>query len=493
MDKQLDSSGGDPERFDIPGAGFTEKVLPANVPPPAPPAAKPPDHSLKLRKMLSRQPESPHVASSLYDPEKRVEMYERMKHRMFMQKLLRNGFEVLVLFGLLFSLWYLYKVFDSHLTHKRELAAQELTAELAAEEAREKARLEELAQENARREAERQAAEKERRLAEEERQRQNRLRSETKDTYNLFLYALRENEFDIFGGNVTNSLLDAGGELCYLLPADDASLPLYWVTCCAGSAPLAFKIESSGERQEVDFDTFQRRIAALDYLVAKDGVTYYHPHRKKPTWGSLGKTKPSAPSDAFFGGLSGVLKVLKPSYDDLMFDIVFVSKSPARTIICETLDFGCEYSLENVRAAIDEAFPSKGYKGGDLKLKKYKRTVKFWNGSYIKQGIDGITYVPRTQPSQSLSGASWTSLAGYRTIYRRRAATENSRANWSALYQKVLQEDAAEERYYETQRKQHQAMMDKGKSEAENAHSAKIEKILSGGELYYHAKKRRRD
>lgn len=448
----------------------------------------------RLRRTLDLKPERPASARGLYDAEARVKMYEQMKHRMWRRKLLKNIFEVCVLLGLLCSFWFIYKGVDAHLQHKRELAAAERAAEEAREAERERRQAEEREKIRAEQEARRAAEKAARDAAVAERERLAKEKTETIEAYKVFIHALRENEFDIFGKSVTNTLAETGGELCYFLPLEERNITLYWATYATNAAPQVVKIDEYGNREPIDFDTFSKRIAPLDYLVAKEGKTYYHPRRKKPLWGTLSKTEPCDPSDKFFAGLAKSLADnLRPSFDDLVYDIVFIPAGmPNKRIVCETLEFGCKYSLDNMREAIEKEFPPKSYGGETMKIKKFKRTVKFWNGSMIKHGIDGITYVPRHDPSaRGYVHSSIHSLSGYNTVYRRTARRLDDSQRWAELYSQAQREESEEAAYYARERSEYEARRKKGKDAALTQYEERINGIIQKGELYYHAKKRK--
>ena len=88
------------------------------------------------------------------------------------------------------------------------------------------------------------------------------------------------------------------------------------------------------------------------------------------------------------------------AYEELTFDIFFTPMGKKK-IFVENLPYGCTWSLQNVRDAVDKATPSGGsgsFVSGKSSKKKVKRTVKIYPGGMIKQGMDGITYVPINPP-----------------------------------------------------------------------------------------------
>ncbi len=452
----------------------------------------------KLRKTLKLKPEPPLPEKKLYDSEIRVKTYEQMKHRMFLRKFLKNAFDVAVLLGLLSSLWFVYKAIDRHLDHRRELAEAERAAEAKQEAERAERAQKERERLQSEREAEneRQRLERERKAAEEEAARKDK--EQAAALYLTFLYAVRENDFDMFNVNVTNKLAETGGELCYLLPLDkNPRPPLYWVKHVPGEVVKAVKIEDGGKRSEIDYSEFAARIDGFDYMVAKEGMVYYHARRKNPRWGMIDKDKPVDPSEMFFSGLSGALELIKPVYDELVFDIIFYpSENPQNKIVCETLEFGEKTSPVAIRSALENVYPPRASDGETFKFKKFRRTLKFWNGSHVKRGVDGITYVPRMRPATRYGTYSASSLTmpGYRPIYRSRARRlDDNDENWTTLCNLTKQEEQAEVRYYEGKRNEYEQNKRNNKDKATQRYVERLDRILKNGKLYFHARKRKAD
>lgn len=445
----------------------------------------------KLGIIRPKQKQDQDRYGGLYDAEKRAKMYEEIKHKLWMRKLLKNAFEVFILLGTLLSTWFIYKAWDTHLEHKKELAKAERAAEDAREAERLRLRREEQERERARIEAERAAMRAEKEREEQARRYAEQEKHETIETYKLFTYALRENDFDIFSKSVTNCLSKVGGEMCYMLPQKESIPVLYWAVGQTNGEIRILRIDESGGRVEVEPTSFFDRVAKLDYLVAGEGKVYYHARRKNPLWGRLSKTQESDPSKTFFAGLYEKLETLKPTYEDIRFDIVFVPKSTQQQIICDRLEFGCNYSLDKVRCAVEEAFPPGSAIGVASSFKKFKRTVKLWNGASIKQGVDGITYVPRSPPASYNNTVFNDYTFSSRIIYRRTFRNNDNRERWNVLYNQALQEDKEEEEYYRRQKQNILDRRQRNASSAENAYAKRIDKIINDGELYYHVRKKR--
>lgn len=447
---------------------------------------------LAVRRPASEPSNAQNRYGGLYDPEKRAKMYDEMKHRLWVRKFLKNAFDAGIILGTLFAMWFIYKAWDSHLEHKREIAAAERAAEDAREAERSRLRQEELDRERLRAEAERAALRAEREREEESKRLAEQKRRETIDEFKMFTYALRENDFDMFSKSVTNCLAAAGGALCYLLPETESVPVLYLAESQTNGVISVLRINENGERESIDGASFFDRIRLLDYIVAGEGKVYYHARRKNALWGKLSKTTPCDPAKVFFAGLHEKLEHLKPTYDEIKFDIVFIPKNSQKQIVCETLEYGCTYSLDNVRDAVESAFPPKNLGGTAFKAKQYKRTVKLWNGSHIKEGVDGITYVPRVPPSSNTKNVYYG--PGYyefrhRVIYRSEVRRQDNRERWQSLYNQAVQEEREEEEYYRRQKEDFTNRRQRAMSEADRAYEAKIDKMISEGELYYHARR----
>ena len=126
-----------------------------------------------------------------------------------------------------------------------------------------------------------------------------------------------------------------------------------------------------------------------------------------------------------------------------------------------------------------------------FKAKKFKRTVKFWEGADVKQGLEGITYVPRTPPPIR---TRWThsnhALPGYRTIYHRHTVrVDNNYDRWQTLYNRALEEDAEEKSYYENLRAKQAERKASAQLEAEAKWQKKVDEILKNGTLWYKIRK----
>ncbi len=456
----------------------------------------------KLRATINPLP--PHTPDSapkgvVTAAEERVRMFEEMSRKKARQKMARNLIDSVILLMVLgavvgLCLWWM--------SHKNKIAAEE--ARIAAESeanqirmAEERDRLNRERREKDRLEREAALArEKEQQLmAQQERERVKREIRDNKERYQMFSMALRENNFKLFGKSVTNDIATTEGELCYLLPTEKTPMPLYWVVYRTNDAIKVYRLLESGEKEELGRDVFEGRIKSQDYLVAKSDTVYFKSTRKTPGTGFLGKTKDADPAEAFFGGLATTIKNLKPSYDELTFDVFFTPKNAAKHIFVENVEFGCKYSIQNVREAVEKNTPLKPQGvGSSSSTKKFKRTVKFWEGTGIKQGLDGITYVSRTPPAERVRH-SWSdsSLPGYNIIYRSRSRStykvENSRERWQSLYDRAVKEDAEEAAYYERQREIRAERRNSAQSEAEAKWQKKIDDILKSGTLWYRIRK----
>ena len=254
-----------------------------------------------------------------------------------------------------------------------------------------------------------------------------------------------------------------------------------------------FKLYEDGKRDEVEFEAFQETIKDVEYLVAKNGTVYFRSTRKNPATGLLPMANESDPAETFFGSLAPVLKVLKPTYDELTFDVFFTPNGSGKKIFIENLPFGCSWSRQNVREAIEKNTPmsnGNSYSSAS-RAKKFKRTVKIWNGTAIKQGVDGITYVPSSPPPERYRETYSCNLPNviYRTRTSRTVRYDNSYERWQTLYNKAQQEEAEEAAYYEQLRQKRAERRASAQAADEQRWQKKVDGILSNGVLSYKIRK----
>jgi hypothetical protein len=253
-------------------------------------------------------------------------------------------------------------------------------------------------------------------------------------------------------------------------------------------------MEDSGETEEVRPEALDEKINRLEYLVAKNDMVYFKSLSDTPATGLLNMANESDPAEAFFRTLSPVVNNIKPTYDELTFDIFFLPKGSSKRIFVENIPFGGSWSRQNVRDAVEKntTIKSSSYSTGatNKKTRKFKRTVKIYNGAMIKQGIDGITYVPMTPPPERLRTTYSSTLPNsiYHS-YTTRTRIDNSRERWSALYEKAKQEDAAEAAYYEQLRQDKAERRNTALAADEQRWRDKVEDVLRNGALSYRIRK----
>ena len=200
--------------------------------------------------------------------------------------------------------------------------------------------------------------------------------------------------------------------------------------------------------------------------------------------------KESDPAETFFGALASTMKEIKPTYDELTFDIFFTPQGSSRKIFVENIPFGCAWSRQSVREAIENNVPlgNGGSRTVFATKKRFKRTVKLWEGSQIKRGVDGITYVPRMPPRERVRTSYSSGLPN--VIYRSSTTTYyNDTARWQALYNQAIGEDAEEEAYYARQRRSDERNRSAVQHAADEEWNKKVDKMFRDGILSYHIRK----
>lgn len=368
---------------------------------------------------------------------------------------------------------------------ERERHEAEQQAQLA--ERRKKEEQERLARiEKQRLEEESRRAEVEARRAKEreEREREESARASIVESYKMYIEGLRSNEFDLYTQNFEASLIKKGATVCYCLPAEDSFyMPLYQVAYETNGQMNVSRIFKGGKKEKLDTDIFKQRISATDCMVVYNKKVYFRSSRKNPGMGILPKDMGCDPSKIFFGDIANTLNQLNLIYDELSYDIVFIPEKSKKQLLVENLSFGCRYSIQNVYEAIEKAFPANSTGKVNVgRVKKFKRTVLFWNGSHIKTSIDGITYVPRTYIRNS-PRVRYNSIS---TRYTRNSSKDDDGySRWESLYEQAKREEEAEANYYEQVQLRRQNNQERANDEWRN----KIEEIFKNGQLLYKIRK----
>ena len=440
-------------------------------------------------------PTSPTGHTGLTAAEERIKMFEGMRNKMARAKLVRKLTDTLILLTTLAAVIGLILWWKAHKVKVAEENAR-IEAEAAAENLRLAEERDRFAREQREKDRLAYEAEQEKKRAEQARLEESRERAriaaqENKALYDLFMLAMRENAFDLFMNSVTNKLPETGGELCYLLPSTEASIPLYHAIYGTNGTCRVFRLDSEGNKAEIAYPLFQSMIAKTDYLVAKNGKVHFKSMKAHPASGVLSSAAESDPAETFFGSLAPALKVLKPTYEELTFDIFFTPKNSKRAIFVENIPFGGEWSIQHAHEAIADAnLATRRYSGGvsRAKVPKFKRTVKFYGGAMIKQGVDGITYIPRMRPPQRTRILSTTFP---NTINRTRTYTSdnNDSARWESLRQQALEEEQREKAYYEDIRNARRDSADAAREKNDAKFQKDIDDIFRNGTISFKIKK----
>ena len=452
----------------------------------------------KLRYTINPK-QTPHKSvpsGAISAAEERVKMYEDFKRKSARHKMLRNLVETVMLLMLLTTIVGLCLWWQSNRNRVAAEAAKIEAERLRLESERDRIEREKREKDRLEREAERKRQQEERekqlQAMREAREQADRETRENRERYAMFMLALRENNFNIFTKAVTNEIDKTGGELCYLLPSQETSVPLYHVIYDTNGTHRVLRLEETGVVSEMSGELFDQMAGGSDHLVAKGDTVYFKSRRKSPATGVLHISKPGDPAETFFGMLFPTLKQIKPTYDELTFDILFTPPKAQKPILVENLPFGCAWSPENVREAVENATPpDRGFSPStsSSKQSKFKRTVKLWEGTSIKRGLDGVTYVPSAPPVERHHVRYYNHLPN--TIYSSRhySYRTGDYERWSALHNQALQEDAAEAEFNE-RRKEEEAHKTRAKlSAAEEKWQKKIDGIMSKGVLSYRIRK----
>lgn len=276
-------------------------------------------------------------------------------------------------------------------------------------------------------------------------------------------------------------------EIAYLLPRVDNRIAAFVVVeRQTNGTEQVYALTKTGERETVDRELFEKRRQEQDYLVVVGQKVYFRSSRKKQHVGQLGKQKVEDLSNAFFGMMAEDVKSLDPDFANLSFEIVFVPdpKKPKEFTIVDVVEFGSSYALGQVRDTIAENYPPKSIRLARSKSRKYKRHYRFWDGSHIKTGIDGVTYVPRIEPQGRIVSVRWSGCDRVYTTGRSSAEA----IRWANLKSKVEEEERDEEAFYREQEERRRAAYAALTKTAQQKYQEELDQIMNDGALFFRAK-----
>lgn len=340
------------------------------------------------------------------------------------------------------------------------------------------------------RQEERMRAEREERQKEQERLRTEQARKEKEQFESRALFrkacsCFEGGEFAFFHDLSSNSIPgSAEGEFFYLY---DGSV----VVCQSATNGIrsVFRLDDWGKRMELDAGTFLGSLQGKDYLMAHENRVYFKSKRERTHMVQIPKTEVVDLRKKFFGDVMPEVERRRVNTNGLRFEIVFIPKDSQKIIVSDTVESDASrtlssdesYSLPRVRESIEDAFPMRATKNTMSSQKKsFKRTVVFWDGDYIKKGADGVTYVPRQDPSSRSAMRDDLSAR----VPRR---TSTMHEYWSSLYAKALDEDRAERQFNFKRGERKPITEKKPLSKAEQFYAAKIDRIYNEGTLWLRA------
>jgi len=481
--------------------------IPTHQPKPIP-QPNPELHVIREKKPQLVSVEDPNAKKAIYMAEEHARFYEEMKAKETRRKTFDKIGGLLGLLILVGGAWAGYVFWTRHQERQVQvrLAQEAENVRLERERSEENARQEAARKEREQKDRERRAAEEAAKRKQEAEQREREV-AETRQFKELYWQAatlFADADLDLISALGTNALPgQVDGRFFYLVPSmeEDRERIVVCESTAQGVTNLFWLGKSADRERIADVPEFLERADKTDYLLAHGGKVYFHSKRQKPHIGEIDKEKPEDLTCAFLGKIADKAKSLDCDFDNLSFEIVFVSEKPRKVIVADDVAYGCPYSLERVRDAVEEAFPFRSYsRKSSSSKKKFKRTVVFWDGALIKRGIDGITYVPRTPPPAAYGdGNVRTYVDGWyvdRTYYNyqkriRRAA--QTRDHWQSLYDEATKQDAEEQAFYQKCREEASAQATSASAAAAEAYAEKINGIIKNGTLYFRAKFKKGD
>lgn len=450
-----------------------------------------PESSLAHDSTIAANYEMREVSEHLDRLKEYKEQEDELSRRVHKRNLMSNILTIFLGLSIIGGLWVGYQQWTEYKRRKAEEYNRILE-----ERNRENERYEEerrLSEERSR--AEREAKKEQERLEEEARRKKLREEKEREEVeratmaecYKMYDEGLRSNEFDLYTKNLEASFIKNGETVCYCLPSEDNfNMPLYQVSYETNGQMSVSRIFKSGRKEKLDTDVFKQRVSTTDCMVVYGQKVYFRSSRKNPGVGILPKDVGCDPSKIFFGDIANTLDRLNPVYDELSYDIVFITDKDKKQLLVENLSFGCRYSIQNVYEAIEKAYPNNSAnKVSSRRTKRFKRTVLFWNGSHIKTSIEGITYVPRTYIPGGTRTYNSISSSYTRSSYR----SDSGYARWRSLYDQAMREEEAEANYYEKSQRRRESEAFSQREKANDEWSKKIEEIFRKGQLFYRIRK----
>ena len=466
--------------------------------------AKPALRVIREPKPTAQPVVDPNAKKTIYMAEEHARFYEEMKVKESRRKALEKISGLLGLAIVIGGAWAGYELWTRHKERKEQVRLaqeaenlrlqKERNEELARQEAERRAQEEKARARRAVEEAARAKREKERREQEAAQVRQ------VKELYWQAATTFADADLQFISALGTNALPGSvDGRFFYLIPSieEDRERIVVCDSSARGVTNLYWLGKGAEKEQIGDITGFLARADKTDYLLAHEGKMYLHSKRPKIHVGEIDKENPSDLVEAFLGAVAGKAKQFDCECGNVSFEIVFVSEKPRKVIPVDVVEYGCQYSLEKVRDAVEDAFPfrSRGRKASASKG-RFKRTVVFWDGALIKRGIDGVTYVPRTPPpaayhdyndcSSSNLGGEWRVTRPFGTKRWRRA--EQTRDHWQSLFDEAKRQDAEEQAFYQKRRDESLAKESSAAASEMAAYSEKIDNIIKRGMLYFRAR-----
>lgn len=277
--------------------------------------------------------------------------------------------------------------------------------------------------------------------------------------------------------------------VAYLLPhTGDQARSFVVVEQQTNGTEQVYRLTREGVREPIDRELFAQRCHEQDYFAVTSEKVYFHSTRKKQHVGRLSKQKAVDLADAFFGALADEVRSLDPDFSNLRFEIVFVP-NPQKSkdfVVTEVVEFGASYTMDRVRNAIVAAYPPKSVKLDKGTARKFKRRYRFWEGSHIKTGIDGVTYVPRVQPQGKAISVRWS---GYGRVYTTGSSSAEA-VRWANLKAKVEAEEREEQAYYDNLEAAYRKAFATLATSVRQKYEAEVNQMMNDGELFFRAKVR---
>lgn len=249
------------------------------------------------------------------------------------------------------------------------------------------------------------------------------------------------------------------GEWPLLVSAESGGVDIYVLASDTNGNFCAELIDEDGNANRLDSEETVRLLKEKGGYLYSDGMAYMISpsdsyKRFQVPQSASGKFNPS---EAVFANLYQIASRMK--VEKLRFDVYFTVNEKTEPIKIGTVSFGETVGYEAFAKTVSSYAQSLRSKQAnlDLKVKKIRKTVVFYDGAHISRGLGGVTKIPRKRPDNR----------NYREWLE-----------WPELYDQALRQEYAQKRAEEDAKRARREWTEKINGPATRD---EIQKVLSAG------------